>query len=206
MLKLIRLAFITTLPLLLLLAACGGDDDDDGGDSTATATETAGGPTETEDEPTTTDESGDDGGEASEYYQQFADIVNQADQDIDDISSQYGGPYDDAADEIEQTRSAINETGAVVEQVWLDLGDLEPPSEAESDHQSYLEALQGVLQNYAALTAALEDVSDQEGLNAVIDEYSPPIQERNQEVEDICVEIQQLADDAGSGADLGCTD
>lgn len=211
MLRLIRYALIAALPLLLLLAACSGDDDDDsGGDTTATATNAIGDPTETEDagEPTGTDDSGDDdgAGEPGGYYDQFADIVNQADVDVDEIASQYGGPYDDDQDEIEQTQTAITETGRVVEQVLLDLSDLEPPPTAESAHTTYLEVLQEALINYASLSADLEDVSNGADLDAIIDQYSPLVQERNQGVEDACIDIQDLADAAGSTADLGCTE
>ncbi len=175
---LVRALMIALASLLVLAVACGGDDDDDGGD----------------------------GGGDEDYYNQVANLLNQADSDVDDITSEYGGPYTDDQDEIEDTRTAINETGRVVETLLLDLSDIEPPSEAESAHSSYLETLQNALANFASLSADLEDVETKADLDAVEEQYGPIVQQHNQDVEDACLVLQGLADDAGSGADLSCTD
>ncbi|MEX1193467.1 MAG: hypothetical protein WD904_11420 [Dehalococcoidia bacterium] len=192
--------------LLAGAAACGGDDDDesDGGDATATAevdeTDAA---DDLDDYPT--DDAGDDDGGDGDYYNDVADILNEADRKTIEISGTYGGPYDDDADEIDQTRSAFIETGQVLETVAVSLGDLDPPDEAAAAHASYIDTVVTLLQSLAPLTADLEDISTGAELDALQDQYGPELTAISDQQETACLALQDLADAASSGADLGCS-
>ena len=203
--RLWTLILLAACAVFLGPAACGGGDDDNGSTATATATaNVTASPEATEEEtdaPTDTADSGD----GSDYYNQIADVLNGADQDSAAIAEQYGGPYDDAADEIDQTTSAFSETGQVIESVLLALSDLDPPSEAEAAHEAYFDSLQSVAILFADALADLEDVSGEGDLTAFKNQYSPQLTDGNDAVEAKCVVLQGLADDAGSDADLGCS-
>lgn len=201
--------------LLLLLAtmlvatamACGGDDDDDTGDGGADSTATTATGDDSGDDDSGDDDSGDDdaGGGGDDYYTQLAAILNDADVQTGEIASQYGGPYDDDADEIDQTRSAFNETGQVIETTVLNVIDLDPPAEAQSAHDAYIETLQSLLQKLSALSGDLEGISTGAELDDLENQYGPDLSSLSAEQGTNCEVLQALADDAGSGADLGCS-
>jgi hypothetical protein len=188
-----------------LLAACG-DDDDNKGTATATsasrtATATLEPTDEDDDESTKTPGSGSGNGD---YYTDLAGIINSADQETAGIAHQYGGPYDDTADEIDQTSSAFQETGQVFEGMLLSLNDLDPPSAANSAHDDYFQSVQSAAMLFAEALADLGDVSTEAELTAFKNQYNAPLNDASQDIEDKCLVLQGLADAAASDADLGC--
>jgi hypothetical protein len=200
------------MAVTLLLAgsiACGGDDDDDGGDSDATATAAGddGGDDEETDEPTDDagDDGGDDGGDDDDYYNQLETIFDSADQETNAISQQYSGPYDDTADEIEQTTAAFSETGAVLEGVTESMSDLDIPIEAQDAHDSYVASVGSATSLFAVSVLDLGEISTAEELTAFQDEVGPDLSAAVDDIEEQCLVLQGLADDADSGADLGCS-
>lgn len=196
----------TAFALLLAgFAGCGGDDD---GPTSATATaNVTATPEATDNEqtdgPTDTPDSGD--GDGDDYYNQLADVLNEADRDSNEIALQYGGPYDDTADEIDQTVSAFNETVDVFESVISSMGDLEPPADAEDAHNTYVANLLSAIELFSAAEADFEDASTEADVVALQDQYTASLNTASSDLEGNCLILQDLADSAGSGADLGCS-
>jgi hypothetical protein len=191
---------LTCTALVAGSVACGGDDDTAGTNTTAaTATDAA--------DETATDEpsdGGDDGGD-SEYYNEVADILNDADQETLAISEEYGGPYDDTAEEIDQTITAFELTAEVFESIVGSLDDLEPPADAEDAHNTYMSTLAATNELFAAAASDFEEASTAADVTALQDEYTPLLNTASGDIESNCLVLQELADEAESGADLGCT-
>jgi len=195
-----KLWLVLVLMASALLLACGGDDDKSGG-STRSATATADGNASA----TATTKASATAGADGDYYSQIADLLNQADRDSNDIALQYGGPYDDTADEISQTSSAFTQTGQVLETVALSLNELDPPSEADDAHTAYISSIGSLAAIFSQAIDDLENVSTNTELDAFKDQYGTQLDNANADLESNCVVLQGLADSAGSTADLGCT-
>lgn len=192
--------------LLAASAACGGDDDDGAATNTARASASASAAATADETAEPTDDSDDDDDDDGDYYNELADILNQADRDTNDIAQNYSGPYDDTADEVDQTESAFTETADVLEGVVAAMGDLEPPSDAEDAHNTYMSTLAASNELFGAAADALDGIETEVALDAYKDEYGPLLNQASEDIENNCVVLQGLADDAGSDADLGCSE
>jgi hypothetical protein len=208
--KLWMLLLLMSVAFLLAgSVACGGDDDDDSGDSggsdaTVEAGDDEGGDDEATDEPADDDDSrGDDGD--GDYYNQLEALFDSADQDTNAIAQQYGGPYDDTADEIAQTTSALEETSAVMRDLIDSMSDLDIPVEAQDAHDNYVGSLGSAASLFAVAAADIGDVSTAEELTAFQDDLGPDLSAAVDANEEDCLALQDLADEADSGADLGCS-
>ena len=188
--------------------ACGGDDDSDGSrtpGASATATRTAAASAAGTVKATASASATANRGADGEYYSQLEDIVNEADQQTAVIAGKYDGPYNNTADEIDQTTSAFNETGQVFESTLLALSDLEPPAEAAIAHQDYFDSVQAATILFADVSAALDGVTSDADLTAFKNQYGSQLNGASADIEEKCLVLQGLADSAGSAADLGCS-
>ena len=179
--------------------ACGGDDDDGGDSGGPDATVDAG------DDGGADDTGDDDAGNDGDYYNQLESIFDEADQQTADIAEQYGGPYDDAADEVDQTVSAFDETVTVFLSVIASMDELEPPADAEDAHSTYRSNLASAVELFGVVSDDFAEASTGEELTALQNQYGETLTTASGDIESNCVVLQDLADSAGSGADLGCS-
>lgn len=204
--KFLALAFLPFAIFLLAgLAACGGDDDDaDSGDD-AEATETV--VEDGEEDPTddSGDDSGDDdNGDADPYYAAMEAIAIETDSALDEIGDTLTSASEDDPDYIEIVRDSFTEAGTILETALEDVSDLDPPSEAEDAHDTFLEDLLTQTRNFANFSADLIDVSTIPELDALFGEYDAAFTEADTNFEASCLALQDVADEAGAGVDLEC--
>jgi hypothetical protein len=171
-----KLLTLSALPVaLVLLAGVGGCGDDD--DNTSGS---------------------------GDYYHQLEDIANQTDDQLTDAGDALDATSETDPDYIEVLRDSFSQGSQVLEKAHEDVGDLEPPAEAEEAHADFLSALDAQASNSTNLYEGLLEVSTTDEVNDLFDSLSGDFASADVEFEATCDALQAVADTAGAGVDLRC--
>jgi hypothetical protein len=172
-----KLLTLSVLPVaLVLLAGVGCGDDDD---------DTPG---------------------SGDYYHQLEDIANRTDDELTDAGDALEATSETDPDYIEVLRDSFSLGSETLEKAHEDVGDLEPPAEAEQAHAEFLSALDAQASNSASLYEGLIEVSTVDEVNDLFDSLSGDFASADVEFEAACAALQGVADTAGAGVDLRCGD
>jgi hypothetical protein len=209
MTRLARFA-LAPIPLLLLVgASCGGGDD-----STETASPPNSNATATE-ASAATETTGGDGGEETdgpssgfqEYFAAMEQVAITTDTRLEEIGAELNdATYSSDAEEIAANADGIQQSGEAIESALLNMSRLDPPGEVEDAHNDFADALDTVLQLFAAMALDIDDVSTSAQLNALTNQYSSDFSDADADFDDACLTLQGIADDSGINVDLRCTD
>ncbi len=204
---------LASVVALLLVAgtACGGDDDDsDGDEGQATATIDSGDePTETDDsgdEPTETDDSADEpDADAVAYFEAADDIQRFAYEDLVAISGGIEGvEFDSEQDEIERKQFATQQFGETLEGAFVDLADLDPPADAEAEHDGLIEALQDYAARISFFLEDLQDVKTKEELEEVAADHNSGLEDAYSQYDAACLSLESRGAEVIDGFDMTC--
>jgi hypothetical protein len=207
MTRLARFA-LAPIPLLLLVgASCGGGDD-----STETASPPNSNATATEASAATETTDGDGGEETDgpsaglqEYFAAMEQVAITTDTRLEEIGAELNdATYSSDAEEIAANADGIQQSGEAIESALLNMSRLDPPGEVGNAHNDFADALDTVLQLFAAMALDIDDVSTSAQLNALTNQYSSDFS--NADFDDACLTLQGIADDNSINVDLRCTD
>jgi hypothetical protein len=177
--KVLGLAVVVVLLVTCLAVACGGEDQEG---------EVAEGTPAGADEATPEELS------LEEYFRQMEAIGEDVQTGVAALEEEGLGQ------EIEATQDYIYGFEAIVQQAVNDVNDLDPPAEAQADHDKFAAALSGLQAVLEDLSNRVTDVESPSNLSGLLAEIAP-VGER---FEDACLELEAIADENGIEVDLHC--
>lgn len=211
-------AALFALILVAGISACGDDDDGPGAGAQDTPAVDGGG----EDDGQNGDSGDDDGGgsspaptdsgggtgsspELEEYFRVLEEISARTDTGLEEAGAGLDQTFETEEQEVDALREAIRNSGEVLEQSLLDVGQLDPPDEVTGDHESFRDALSEVVRLTAEVLDAIEDVTtSQEMEDLILNEWDPVLTEADNAFSDACFALQDVAATNGITVDLRC--
>jgi CHASE3 domain sensor protein len=135
-----------------------------------------------------------------DYLSEIEDLQNDAQSRFDELDLDLD-PSASVDESKERFSEFFDELRAVIEDFVEGLQDLEPPEEAEELHADAVEASNDFLD---ALDESIEQIEDLDSLADLLGLEAPEFDEATERFDQVCAELQQLADDNEIEADLGC--
>lgn len=165
--------------VILGITACGGDDNDKrGGDSGV------------REEFTLVD-----------YFSAYEDINKVAEEQFDTIAPDIAGT-DMTLDERKSALATfLEEIRDIARDLLREFEDIDPPEEARALHEDSLDAGNDLVD---AIDGIINDVEDFDSLSDILDFDVPELDTANARLDEICVDLQKLADDENIEVNLGC--
>ena len=139
------------------------------------------------------------------YFQRLEVLDSDAERKIDDVAAK-------SVEELEQAGS-VSERGEAMDKfmsAWLpimrdytsDLGDLNPPSEAQDAHDAMVTALKAGAEEIEDVAGKFSQVQSQEEFDSLVDDSSA--EAAFNEIGETCSRLQTVANDNNIAVDLDC--
>jgi hypothetical protein len=133
-----------------------------------------------------------------EYFQRVDELDQAFSDNTDALDSEI-----EASEDVNEIRGYMNDTIAEFESFVSGLEDLEPPDEAADAHQRAVDGLDD-------FTSKLSDGVDSLGDAETVDELFAPFENIDgsgqQQAQEACVELEEIAADNSIGVDFSCGD
>lgn len=89
-----------------------------------------------------------------DYFAEMDQIALRTDTRLEEIGGGIqNATFDNDAEEITANRDGLQQSGEAIESALLDMSDLDLPSEVETAHADFFDALNAVLQLFAGMSA-----------------------------------------------------
>ena len=140
-----------------------------------------------------------------QYFQQVDRVVDDVAEQADELIEQAFTDVDTSSSEDAQlaaSRVYLSGFLAIIESFLDDIGEIEPPAEANDAHDAFAEAAGEFADASRDVIERLEDVLSPGGLGELL--ADPDLNEAGDRVEQACFEVQDLAEEHGIDIDLNC--
>ncbi|MDZ4278246.1 MAG: hypothetical protein U1B78_03810 [Dehalococcoidia bacterium] len=142
-----------------------------------------------------------------EYFEELEQISKDVDDRSTDVEDEFSEDIDNAeddAEEVELTQAFLDDILSLGEELRDDLEGLDPPDEVADEHDAYVEAVNGALDALQGIADEAEDADSRDDIEALFDEDE--FTEAGENVDDTCLDLQEIADDEDIDVDLNCGD
>jgi hypothetical protein len=186
---LVAFAILGVLTLFTLLSACG---DDDNTDNTSPTPITSVIPDE----------------KLEPYFERLDAIFEKASEDTAEANQELNDGLREAGTDLDEEKAAMSTfltaTEAVFDNAIAAMNDLDVPSQAKNDHDSFVAAAEGSALLASTLEDDLADAKSDAEAQALIDEFNTNYQPLLESADQACTNLQDLATAAGLDTDLAC--
>ena len=152
------------------------------------------------------DDGGADGGAPEEftlvdYFSAYEDVSQSAEEQFDAIAPDIGGSNATLDDSKSALVAFLEEVREIASEIVAEFEDIDPPDEAQALHEGALAAGNDLVEGIDAVIAEVEGF---DSLSDILGFDVPELDAANERLDEICVDLQKLADDEEIDVNLGC--
>lgn len=139
-----------------------------------------------------------------EYFEVLEDVLMDADDSGNKLGEEFVENLEDADDDEEEVEAYLDffdESLALIKAVRDDVDGLNPPDEAEAEHDDFVEATDSLAEAFEEVVEDAEDADSGSEIEDLLDE-ADDLTEAGEDVERACADLQEIADDEDIDVDL----